>query len=384
MTALATAKLNKSAAAPRMRRLRESGLWLASFGCVACIVLLVLYSPAAAAGAREGLLICGQVVLPTLFPFFVLSALFATLLQRKATLRSSTARLHGLRVMERLFRQPAAAAGVLLIGLLGGYPMGAKAAAQLFERSLLTRRQAQCLQLFCFNAGPAFLIGVVGSALLGSREAGLLAFASLSLASLALGLGSRLLSPAPGALLPPATTASNAQSHTRTLTDSTILGCVTQGVAAALNVCAWVILFSCVCALLQFLPAGLRPAIPAANAMLEVSSGVVQAVRAGMPLPVLCAVLGWGGLSVHCQILGDLRKVGLRLRWFWTARALHGGLAAAICSQLMHWFPPDTPTALTLGSRSVQLWAISAPAAAALLLFCAFLILDLDLNRKIC
>jgi hypothetical protein len=41
------------------------------------------------------------------------------------------------------------------------------------------------------------------------------------------------------------------------------------------------------------------------------------------------------------------------------------------------------PTAAMLGAgRAVRLWAVSAPAAA--LFFCAFLILDLDLNRKVC
>jgi hypothetical protein len=103
-----------------------------------------------------------------------------------------------------------------------------------------------------------------------------------------------------------------------------------------------------------------------------------------MPLPVLCAILGWGGLSVHCQILGDVKKTGLRLPWFWAARALHGALAAALCSQLLRWFPQAVSTAAMGSGVSVRPWAISAPAAAALLIFCAFLILDLDLSRKVC
>jgi hypothetical protein len=376
------------------QRLREGGFWLASLCCAALVVLLVAYSPIAAQGAREGLLICGQVIIPTLFPFFVLSGLFAALAQRKAAARLPAQRPPGrLQLMQRLFRQPAAAGGVLLIGLLGGYPMGAKATAQLFDRGLLTRRQAQCLLLYCVNAGPVFLIGVVGSALLGSRQAGLVAFAALSLASLLLALATRpLLAAVPQ---PPVGATQNsaqaaAKNSAKPANDSAERQAApqvqvpVQALGATLNVCAWVVLFSCLCALLQLLPLAMHPAIPALNALLEVSSGVVQAIRAGMPLPVVCAVLGWAGVSVHCQILGDLRKIGLRLRWFWAARALHGALAAAICSQLLHWFPPDAAASLGLGSRTVHLWAISAPAAAALLLFCAFLILDLDLNRKMC
>lgn len=93
---------------------------------------------------------------------------------------------------------------------------------------------------------------------------------------------------------------------------------------------------------------------------------------------------GLGGLSVHCQLLGDLRKTGLPLRLFWVSRLLHGALAAAICAQLLRWFPLDLPAASLQGAMQARPWTVSAPAAAALLIFCAFLILDLDLNRKIC
>ena len=152
-----------------------------------------------------------------------------------------------------------------------------------------------------------------------------------------------------------------------------------------LGICAWVVLFSTLCALLQLLPHGLWRAIPALNVLLEVSSGAQAVVRAGMPLPVLCAALGWGGLAVHCQLLGDIRKTGLPLRWFWASRLLHGALAAAICAQLTRWFPSALAVWAAGGAeRAVRLWAVSAPAAAAILFFCGFLILDLDLNRKVC
>ncbi len=403
----------------RAQWLRQSKLWLASLGCAVLVVLLVVYSPLAAEGAREGLLICAQVIIPSLFPFFVLSGIFAMLAQRRAEARPAAVQNAGrLRLMQRLFGQPSAAFGTLLIGLLGGYPLGAKSAAQLYERGLVTRRQAQCLLLYCVNAGPAYVVGVVGSALMNSRKAGIIAFVSLTAASLLLGLFTRLISapaPAGSSSAVPQTPQSQTNSFDHGSNDSAKRPAVPQApkrvavpqapkrpavpqapkrsevpqalgeaLIGILNVCGWVVLFSCLCALLRLLPLSAHSAIPALNAFLEVSSGVVQSIRAGMRLPVVCAVLGWGGLSVHCQIYGDLRKIGLRLRWFWATRAIHGALAAAICAQLLRWFPPEAVASAAMGGTNVRLWAISAPAAAALLLFCAFLILDLDLNRKIC
>ena len=320
-------------------------------------------------GARNGLALCGQVIIPSMYPFFVLAGIFTCL-------NAGGGRRRG-----------GAAPGAVLLGFLGGYPLGAKTAAQLMERGAVSRAQAQRLQLFCVNAGPAYLIGAVGAGMLGSRRAGMILFVSMLVSGLALGALTRFLpmqeedegKTAQAASLPPL------QEGGRKRFDYVLLTAVTQATGSILSVCAWIVLFSSLCSLLRLLPHGLWPAIPTLHVVLEVSSGTVAVVRAGMPLPVLCAALGWGGLAVHCQMLGDIRKTGLPLRLFWVSRLLHGALGAAVCAALVRWFPVEMPTAALWGAgRMVRLWAVSAPAAAAVLFFCAFLILDLDLNRKVC
>ena len=347
--------------------------------CAGLSALLVLYSPLALEGARNGLALCGQVVIPSLYPFFVLAGIFTQ--------------------SRRGAKNFPAALGAVLLGFLGGYPLGVKTAAQLLEQGAVTRAGAQRLQLFCVNAGPAYLIGAVGAGMLGSRRAGLILFASMLVAGLVIGGLARFL-PEQGvraAGTPPLHTQPHPsldqgrpggcplQEGERKPFDHILLAAVTQATGSILGVCAWVVLFSALCALLQLLPHGLWPAIPALNVLLEVSSGAAGVVRAGMPLPVLCAALGWGGLAVHCQLLGDIRKTGLPLRLFWVSRLLHGALAAAVCTALARWFPMEMPAAVLWGAgRGVRMWAVSAPAAVAILFFCAFLILDLDLNRKVC
>ena len=328
--------------------------------CAALSVLLVIYSPLALEGARNGLLLCGQVIVPSMYPFFVLAGIFTRL---RGNEKNMSARL-----------------GAVLLGFLGGYPLGAKIAAQLLEQGAITRGQAQRLQLFCVNAGPAYLIGAVGAGMLGSKRAGLILFASMLGAGLAMGAFTRFWPEGEAGPPPP-----SLPKKERKPFDQVLLASVTQAAGSVMGICAWVVLFSTLCALLRLLPHGLWGAIAPLNVLLEVSSGAEAVVRAGMPLPVLCAALGWGGLAVHCQMLGDIRKTGLPLRWFWASRLLHGALAAAVCAQLMRWFPVQQAAWAAGGAaRVVHLWAVSAPAAAALLFFCAFLILDLDLNRKVC
>ena len=358
--------------------------------CALLSVVLVMYSPLALEGARNGLALCGQVIIPSMYPFFVLAGIFTQITAGGAGGGKSKGR---------------AVLGAVLLGFLGGYPLGAKTAAQLMEQGEISRGQAQRLQLFCVNAGPAYLIGAVGAGMLGSRRAGLILFASMLAAGLAMGVFTRfwLEEEKTQPVTPPHPLAITAtldgcqgrplggdvpqgqRGCTRQPFDHILLTAVTQATGSILGACAWIVLFSTLCALLQLLPHGLWQAIPALNVLLEVSSGAVAVVRAGMPLPVLCAALGWGGLAVHCQLLGDIRKTGLPLRLFWASRLLHGALAAAICAGLTRLFPVETTVSMIWGAgRMIRLWAVSAPAAAAILFFCAFLILDLDLNRKVC
>ena len=51
---------------------------------------------------------------------------------------------------------------VFLLGLLTGYPMGAKLTADLYYAGKISRQEAEYLLTFCNNPSPAFLITYVG------------------------------------------------------------------------------------------------------------------------------------------------------------------------------------------------------------------------------
>ena len=136
-------------------------------------------------GIHNGLTLCATVILPSMFPFMVLSAFLV---------KSGLALRIG-RVLEKptrlLFGLPGCAATAILMSMIGGYPVGAKAVSELKESGELT--ESQCSRMFCFcvNAGPAFLIFAVGSNMLGSVQVGVILYASQLIASLLIGIGSR-------------------------------------------------------------------------------------------------------------------------------------------------------------------------------------------------
>ena len=129
------------------------------------------------AAARDGLTLCYNVIIPSLFPFFVLSALVVDLGLAGHLGRA----LEG--IMRPLFNVPGACAPALALGFVGGYPVGARTALQLYQKGMCTKTEAERLLAFCNNSGPAFILGVVGAGVFASSKVGVLLYLAHAAAS---------------------------------------------------------------------------------------------------------------------------------------------------------------------------------------------------------
>ena len=132
--------------------------------------------------AAGALALCAGTVIPSLFPFMAVAGMLVRL-GFGQWLAPYTAGLTA-----PLFRLPGCAGSALLLGLVGGYPIGAKTAADLYRENLVSREEAERLLAFCNNSGPAFIIGAVGSGVFGSVKIGLLLYAVHIFSALAAGL----------------------------------------------------------------------------------------------------------------------------------------------------------------------------------------------------
>ena len=120
-----------------------------------CMITLIFDSKTAISGAKDGLLLCLQTVIPCLLPFFILSSLLTSSLSGMA--------IKILQPIRKLCKIPDGAESILLIGLIGGYPIGAQSIAQAWKADSLTKQDAHRLLGFCSNAGPSFIFGILGS-----------------------------------------------------------------------------------------------------------------------------------------------------------------------------------------------------------------------------
>lgn len=296
---------------------------------------LLLHPSAALEGARRGLRVCGESVVPSLLPFLTLSGLLNGLGLAEAL----AGRLSRWTV--RLFAAPGCAAGPFLLGLTGGYPVGAAALAALVREGALDPEEAGRLLPVCNNTGPAFLVGAAGLGVFGSGRIGALLYLSHVLSAIGTGL---LLS-----IGKPRTAPSSAPAPIPSRSLGVLLPeAVKSAVRAALNITGFVVFFSVLTALLEQtglltawagalslrLGLELRAARALFIGLLELGGGVA-ALGGVSPTPVnlaICSfVLGFGSLSVHGQTLAVLEGTGIKKTSRLVAgRLLHAALSAAI------------------------------------------------------
>ncbi len=298
---------------------------------------LVLWPQAALAAARDGWQLCTATLIPSLFPFFVLTTLL---------IRLGLPQLLGsvlAPISRPLLGISGPGASVFLLGLLGGYPVGARSAAALYASGQCSRQEGEHLLAFCNLCGPSFLLGVVGAGVFQSTAVGLALYAAHIAAALAVGLLFRLFlhrkKPEPSAVMPkaaPVPSLSNA-----------FLEAVRSSFMSCLSVCAFVLFFQVVLRMLSvsgllsllargtaFLlsPLGVTPrwALSFLAGLLEVTSGVTSLSAGSLPCRIVTAafLLGWGGLSVHAQALSVVASSGLSLRPYFIGKLLHASLSA--------------------------------------------------------
>ena len=143
-----------------------------------CCVLLTVFSQGSRESAANGIKLCLNVLVPSLFPFMALTNLFAQtgLCQKLGKpLNKLTQKLLGL---------SGAAAPVILMSLIGGYPVGAAGIAQLRRQNALSGAEAEQAALFAVCAGPGFVISFAGAGLFGSVNIGLIIFAAQAISVL--------------------------------------------------------------------------------------------------------------------------------------------------------------------------------------------------------
>jgi len=339
------------------------------------LIGLIVYTENCIATGRKAVSLCLETVAPSLFPFFVVSNIIIGMgyAQDISFLFEP--------IMRKLFNVSGACACAFLMGIIGGYPVGARTAIELYNKRLCTKAEAERLLSFCNNSGPAFILGAVGTGMLGSARAGILLYAAHVLASVSVGVvfrfwkGEKTYSEAAD------TPERGGEAQTVSLLQCFLDSVKSAGIGV-LNISVFVLVFSVLIGLLlrcgiltaaaQLLSTVLSPLGIDAQAaeklltgFLEVTAGLWSLAEAELAMTEKMAaascLLGWAGLCVHCQVLSFLQGSGLAARPYLLGKLTQGTLATLYIRVLVQLFPVAQETGVLLEQRIERLAGVHAP-----------------------
>ena len=178
--------------------------------------------------------------------------------------------------------------------------------------------------LFCNNCGPAFALGVAGVGCFGSLRAGAWLWLIHVSAAVLTALLTRSTSSPEGRTSPSAPQALS----------SAFPGAVRGAGEGMLHVCGFVVFFLVLTRLLTALT-GLEHPFPLG--LLELTGGILRLSGTRGDFVLAAALMGWGGVCVHCQTAAVLEGSGLHMRGYLPAKAAQAVLSAALAVPISRW-----------------------------------------------
>lgn len=305
---------------------------LAGIGIVILFVSMLISPRAVFSGALEGLLLWFQIILPTLFPFILITNL---LIQTESALYISHA-LGG--ILCPIFKVSNNGSLAVIVGFLCGYPMGSKAAADLTSSGYITEQEGGYLLSFCNNTSPVFILNFIVWKTLGRGE--------YLLPSLAILLGTPILMSfvfrrfylKGQKKFPDLKQERPSRGNWNfDLVDT----CMMDSIETITKVGGYILLFSVLASLVQSSPfqAGIINALLPA---LEVTNGIALLGKASLPFtvlyPAIIGITAFGGFCAAAQTQCMIQKTSLGTGPYIAQKLATGVVASLLAAAYLYFF----------------------------------------------
>lgn len=309
-------------------------------------ICLVIFSKTNLSAASNGLILWATCVVPSLFPFFVITNLLSY-----TKVVSIVGKLLD-KFMRPLFNVPGIGGFAFIMGLISGYPVGAKIVSDFREKGLISKDEGERLLAFTNNSGPLFILSSVGISLFGDTKIGLLLLCTHIFACITVGIIFGKFSCK--------TNKEHSYSSDKHILANTnvtlknlgeVLGSsINSAISTILLIGGFVVIFSVIISILNsthvldFLSKFLNPVLsflgfdldfskPLLSGIIELTNGVKQVsnihIKTISQNIVLCAfLLGFGGFSVLLQVFSIVAKTDLSMKKYFIGKLLQGFVAS--------------------------------------------------------
>lgn len=332
-------------------------------------IILCLFAKETSHVAKSAIYLCLDIIIPSLFPFFVLSKIIIPYISLFPCPKFIK------RFIERFFYLPYYTIFIILLGFISGYPNGAKMTRDMLDQKLLDNRQATKLLPIANNCSPLFFIGTIGAGLFKSIKLGvfllLIHWVSGLIAALITGKLSNSfdLSKINKSFHHTRDARGSRQEFNKKEIEHTILtdlftSSIEDAAILCIKVSGYIVFFAVISELLSLLgvfsllggffsliftgsskTAGFSEFIAAfIKGIMEITSGAqaiynLNSMQLNTQLAVISIIFGFAGFSVHTQIMGIMKGTGCKYRVFFFGKLLHGILAGVLAFLTIHIMP---------------------------------------------
>lgn len=319
-------------------------------------VCLVLFSRQNLVATKEGLLLWANAVVPSLLPFFI-----ATELLGHTKVVSGLGKLLN-KVMRPIFNVPGEGSYAFIMGIISGYPIGAKIVTDFRNKGICTKAEGERLLAFTNNSGPLFIIGTVGISLFYDTRTGILLFVTHFLACLLVAILFRFWKYRDSERV----SATQTVDSTSSLVSFSNLGevlssSILNAIHTVVLIGGFVVLFSVILSILEhsgiltlissscipilnffhipteFTTAFLSGILELTNGVKQVSSILTKSISDNVV--VASFLLGFGGISVLLQVLSITSKSDLSIKPYFLGKLLQGTIASVLTYCCLHLLP---------------------------------------------
>lgn len=316
------------------RRLRKAVIAIAiSF----FILILAIYPDRYVKTTYDGIILWAVCVLPSLLPYFFLTAL----LTRTGVLKRFSKLFNPL--TEKLFKLSGISFYVFLMSVISGYPVGSKLIADLYENNVITQNEAKKMSVLCSTSGPLFVIGAIGTTMFGNKTVGFIIYLAHVLSALISGIIFRNI----GDLHSSNATAKN---YAPPPNNDVLYECVYGAVTSSLIVGGFVSIFYVLSeVLLDFgilspftylFSLALKPLGGTSETAKAISMGLIEFTKGCklistnganlISVSTACFLVSFGGLSVIMQSITFLQKSKVSPAFFIIGKLLQAVISAII------------------------------------------------------
>ncbi len=335
-------------------KLKRNLLPLIFLGFTFC---LLIFSKSNLPAVKSGLALWANSVVPSLFPFFVATELL---------MHTNIINIFGNilnPLMKPFFNIRGEGAFAFIMGIISGYPVGAKIASSLRQNNICSKEECERLLSFTNNSGPLFIIGTVGILMFKNTMIGLLLFITHLLGCVTVGFifrywkkNKNTFSNNPSISYKQPKKSASFSNLGEILSES-----ITSSISTILLIGGFVVIFSSIISILNasgffssltilfsplfdFLHIDTSFIQGILTGLLELTNGIqiissIACKKISFNIIFTAFLLGFGGISIFLQVWSITSKTDLSIKPYLIGKLLHGTLAAFYTYLFMNIFP---------------------------------------------